>query len=102
MALRVGVLPNSSHPQQRKLCVRPTTPAAPLPALRPAAPGTRGGHAGQYKCGHNLLLAHARVYRLYREKYHAKQKGKISMALDGKWGYPWSDKPEGGRGGQGG
>jgi hypothetical protein len=42
------------------------------------------------------------VYRLYREKYHAKQKGKISMALDGKWGYPWSDKPEGGRGGQGG
>ncbi|GBF91257.1 beta-glucosidase [Raphidocelis subcapitata] len=58
------------------------------------APGIKAGHPGQYKCGHNLLLAHAKTYRLYREKYYAQQKGKISMALDGKWGYPWSDKPE--------
>jgi beta-glucosidase len=53
------------------------------------APGVKGGVAGQYKCGHNVLLAHARAYRLYQHKYAAAQGGKISIPLDGKWGYPY-------------
>jgi beta-glucosidase/6-phospho-beta-glucosidase/beta-galactosidase len=32
-----------------------------------------------YKCGHNVLLAHARVYRLYQSSYKPKQKGIIGM-----------------------
>jgi beta-glucosidase/6-phospho-beta-glucosidase/beta-galactosidase len=55
------------------------------------APGIKGGAAGQYKCGHNLLLAHAKTVKLYREKYMGAQDGKISMALDGKYGYPLTD-----------
>ncbi|GBF98739.1 glycoside hydrolase family 1 [Raphidocelis subcapitata] len=53
------------------------------------APGIKNGPWGQYKCGHNLLLAHARAYRLYKERYAGQQGGKIAMALDGKWGYPY-------------
>jgi hypothetical protein len=60
------------------------------------APGIKGGPKGQYKCGHNLLLAHGRTYRLYQEKYAAQQGGKLSMALDGKWGYPYTNSEAGG------
>lgn len=28
-----------------------------------------------YRCLHNTILAHARVYRLYKEKYYSKFKG---------------------------
>jgi hypothetical protein len=59
------------------------------------APGIKGGPAGQYKCGHNLLLAHGKAYRLYQQKYAAAQRGRLSMALDGKWGYPYSDSAAG-------
>ncbi|KAI8476896.1 MAG: beta-glucosidase 1B [Monoraphidium minutum] len=52
------------------------------------APGIKGGPAGQFKCGHNLLLAHGQAVKLYREKYAKEQGGKVAMALDGKWGYP--------------
>ena len=74
------------------------------------APGIKGGPPGQYKCGHNLLLAHAKAYRLYRAKYAKAQGGKISMALDGKWGFPytnatagewWGEGVWGARGGRG-
>lgn len=60
------------------------------------APGVKGGPAGQYKCGHNLLLAHAKAVKLYREKYLKEQGGKISMALDGKWGYPYDPESKAG------
>lgn len=60
------------------------------------APGIKGGPAGQYKCGHNLLLAHAKAVKLYREKYLKTQDGKLSMALDGKWGYPYDPSSKAG------
>lgn len=60
------------------------------------APGVKGGPAGQYKCGHNLLLAHAKAVKLYREKYLKTQGGKLSMALDGKWGYPYDPSSKAG------
>ncbi|KAI8474346.1 MAG: glycoside hydrolase superfamily [Monoraphidium minutum] len=53
------------------------------------APGIKDGPAGQYKCGHNLLLAHAKAVKLYRDKYAKAQGGRIGMALDGKWGFPY-------------
>ncbi|KAF8059426.1 BGLU42 [Scenedesmus sp. PABB004] len=52
------------------------------------APAAGAGLAAKYTCGHNVLLAHARVVKLYRTKYAAAQKGRLSIALDGKWGYP--------------
>jgi len=52
------------------------------------APQLDGGPAAKYTCGHNVLLAHAKTVELYNKKYRATQKGRISLALDGKWGYP--------------
>jgi hypothetical protein len=42
---------------------------------------------GKYKCGHNIILAHAKTVQMYRQKYKPTQNGKLSIALDGKWGY---------------
>lgn len=56
--------------------------------LKAFAPQLGGGLPAKYTCGHNILLAHAKTIKLYREKYQATQKGRISIALDGKWGYP--------------
>lgn len=51
---------------------------------------------GKYKCGHNIILAHAKAVQLYRTKYKPTQNGKLSIALDGKWGYAKDPKnPEG-------
>lgn len=51
------------------------------------APQANKGLGAKYTCGHNVLLAHAKTMQLYRTKY-AAQKGRVSIALDGKWGYP--------------
>jgi beta-glucosidase len=52
------------------------------------APGVAGGARGQYRCGHTLLLAHAKAVQLYRQKYQAAQGGRIGMAVSGHWGRP--------------
>ncbi|XP_053375783.1 uncharacterized protein LOC123534954 isoform X1 [Mercenaria mercenaria] len=41
-----------------------------------------------YIAAHNLLKAHARVYRLYQTRYVGTQKGKIGIALDVEWREP--------------
>lgn len=56
------------------------------------APQMGLGLKGKYVCGHNIILAHAKTVKLYRAKYAAAQKGKVSIALDGKWGYPYNPK----------
>ena len=38
------------------------------------APGVEAGTAGQYKCGHHLLLAHGKAVQLYRGKYQKQQR----------------------------
>eukprot|EP00826_Nyctotherus_ovalis_P038608 TRINITY_DN3627_c0_g3_i2.p1 TRINITY_DN3627_c0_g3~~TRINITY_DN3627_c0_g3_i2.p1 ORF type:complete len:462 (+),score=118.56 TRINITY_DN3627_c0_g3_i2:1188-2573(+) len=35
-----------------------------------------------YMMGHNILLAHGRVAKIYREKYQSKHKGKIGLNLN--------------------
>lgn len=41
--------------------------------LPPAVPG-RG--IDEYKCGHNILKAHAKVWHMYDDEFRPKQKGK--------------------------
>jgi beta-glucosidase/6-phospho-beta-glucosidase/beta-galactosidase len=43
---------------------------------------------GPYHCGHNVLLAHAAVYHLYKKTYAADQQGMIGISLDGRFYYP--------------
>jgi beta-glucosidase/6-phospho-beta-glucosidase/beta-galactosidase len=35
---------------------------------------------GEYLCAHHLILAHAKAYHLYKNKYYAKQRGIIGIA----------------------
>lgn len=32
-------------------------------------------------CAHNVLLANARAYHLYRDNYYEQQRGKVGMSL---------------------
>eukprot|EP00877_Chromochloris_zofingiensis_P005052 jgi/Chrzof1/14548/Cz09g06270.t1 len=55
------------------------------------APAVVDGPIGQMKCGYNLLLAHAKTVHLYRQKYSSSQGGRLSMALDGNFGIPFTN-----------
>ncbi|XP_045455415.1 myrosinase 1-like [Melitaea cinxia] len=46
---------------------------------------------GEYLCSKNLLLAHAKAYRLYDEKYRKKQNGLIGISINGYWYEPATD-----------
>ncbi|VVC36736.1 Glycoside hydrolase superfamily,Glycosyl hydrolases family 1, N-terminal conserved site,Glycoside [Cinara cedri] len=52
-----------------------------------AAPafGQNMSGVADYLALHNIIIAHASVYRLYESKYQAKQKGKISINVAGDW-----------------
>ncbi|CAN6828983.1 unnamed protein product, partial [Brassica oleracea] len=56
-------------------------------------PNCTGGDGATepYIVGHNFLLAHGAAVKIYREKYQAIQKGKIGIALNTEWHYPYSD-----------
>lgn len=41
-----------------------------------------------YIAGHNLLLAHARAVKVYREEFQQNQKGKIGITLNTIWAEP--------------
>ncbi|KAI8476517.1 MAG: glycoside hydrolase superfamily [Monoraphidium minutum] len=55
------------------------------------APGINEGDAGKWKCGENLLLAHAYAVKAYRDKFKKQQGGKIGMALWSEWSEPYSE-----------
>lgn len=42
---------------------------------------------GEYLCGHHVLLGHAAVYHLYKDKY-AHYGGKIGITLNSRYFYP--------------
>ncbi|XP_050203531.1 beta-glucosidase 24-like [Mercurialis annua] len=52
----------------------------------------KAGNSGTepYIVNHNLILAHATAVRLYREKFQAKQNGKIGMTLVSFWFEPYN------------
>ncbi|KAI1094373.1 glycoside hydrolase family 1 protein [Rostrohypoxylon terebratum] len=39
--------------------------------------------------GHNLLLAHGRAVKVYREEFKPADKGQIGITLNGDFTYPW-------------
>jgi beta-glucosidase len=72
-----------------------------------AAPGVAKGSAGQYLCGHHLLIAHARAAQLFRQRYggawrqaaaaggeggpgsgSGSSSGRIGLAISGHWPLP--------------
>lgn len=44
--------------------------------------------------GHNIILSHAHVVKLYREKFKPIQGGVISITLNGDWQMSYDDNPE--------
>ncbi|KAG5671417.1 hypothetical protein PVAND_001615 [Polypedilum vanderplanki] len=48
----------------------------------------RAPGVGEYLCGHHVLISHANVYHLYKEKFYKKQKGEIGISLNLRYNYP--------------
>ncbi len=57
------------------------------------APG-RKSMTEPYLAAHHLLLAHAKIVQLFREKYKHINNGKISLPLNCDWREPLTYKPE--------
>eukprot|EP00775_Hariotina_reticulata_P009277 gene9277-9442_t len=58
------------------------------------APGINYGDEGRYKCGHHVLMAHAKAAQLYRQKYQAAQRGQLSFSTLVTWPEPASSSPQ--------
>ena len=52
------------------------------------APGVVGIGTNSYISAHNQILAHARAYRLYQEKYLSSQAGQVGITLNIHWAEP--------------
>ena len=52
------------------------------------APGIVGIGTTSYISAHNQILAHARAYRLYQEKYLSSQGGHVGITLSIHWAEP--------------
>lgn len=52
------------------------------------APGIKSPGVGDYLCGHHILMGHAAVYHLYKEKYFEKFRGQVGITLDMKYYFP--------------
>ncbi|XP_043695088.1 beta-glucosidase 44-like [Telopea speciosissima] len=62
---------------------------APARCSKPFGNCTAGNSATEpYIVAHNLLVSHATAVKRYREKYQAKQKGRIGILLDFVWYEP--------------
>ncbi|KIW12739.1 hypothetical protein PV08_07925 [Exophiala spinifera] len=46
-----------------------------------------------FRVGHNILLCHSDIVRLYRSEFQQKQNGLISIALNSEWVEPINDDP---------
>lgn len=58
------------------------------------APGIKEPGTKPYAVGRNLILAHVRVYKLYKESYAPSQGGKIGIALNSDWKLPKTNSQE--------
>lgn len=53
------------------------------------APGRKDlAEEGPYACVHNVLRAHAQVYRMYQERFKAHQNGQVGITLNSDWAEP--------------
>ncbi|KAK9118217.1 hypothetical protein Scep_016310 [Stephania cephalantha] len=65
---------------------------APARCSKPVGNCTAGNSATEpYIVAHNLILSHAAAVQRYREKYQAKQKGRIGILLDFVWFEPLTE-----------
>ncbi|KAK9118218.1 hypothetical protein Scep_016311 [Stephania cephalantha] len=65
---------------------------APARCSKPVGNCTAGNSATEpYIVAHNLILSHAAAVQRYREKYQAKQKGRIGILLDFVWYEPLTE-----------
>ncbi|KAK7094481.1 cytosolic beta-glucosidase-like [Littorina saxatilis] len=60
------------------------------------APGRKDlAEVGPYACVHNVVRAHAQVYRLYEKNFKSTQNGKVGLSLNSDWAEPRDpDNPE--------
>ncbi|CAH2059640.1 unnamed protein product, partial [Iphiclides podalirius] len=58
------------------------------------APQIESPGLGYYECARNMLLAHARAYRLYDEEFRASQGGEVGIVLSMDWPIAESDTEE--------
>ncbi|XP_077293359.1 myrosinase 1-like [Arctopsyche grandis] len=58
------------------------------------APQVMSSGIGDYLCGHNALLSHARVWHLYNDTFRPTQKGRIGITLYSHWAEPESNSVE--------
>ncbi|XP_059161912.1 uncharacterized protein LOC131944999 [Physella acuta] len=53
-----------------------------------SAPGHRDPGRGGYISGYNLIVAHAKAYRLYQQEFKATQKGEVGITINQGWPEP--------------
>ncbi|XP_045780643.1 myrosinase 1-like isoform X1 [Maniola jurtina] len=58
------------------------------------APGIGSSGIGDYMCIKNVMLAHAKVYRLYEMEYKEKFKGSVGISLSLNWADPFTNSTE--------
>ncbi|CAH2070760.1 unnamed protein product, partial [Iphiclides podalirius] len=49
------------------------------------APQVKSPGVGYYECGRNMLLAHAKAYRIYDEEFRPSQGGEVGIVLSLDW-----------------
>ncbi|VEN50234.1 unnamed protein product [Callosobruchus maculatus] len=58
------------------------------------APLYKSPGIGEYICGKNLVLAHARAWHIYDDLFRSKQKGSVGIVIDSRWFEPETNKTE--------
>ncbi|CAG9792884.1 unnamed protein product [Diatraea saccharalis] len=58
------------------------------------APGIEDFTIGRYLCSKNIVVAHARAYRIYDEEFRAKYNGRVSLANHFMWFEPQTSEDE--------
>lgn len=53
-----------------------------------SAPAVNFKGYGDYLCMHNVILGHARVYRMYEREFKSGQKGEIGITLNNRFAFP--------------
>ncbi|KPJ08090.1 Lactase-phlorizin hydrolase [Papilio machaon] len=58
------------------------------------APGIKVPEFGNYLCGKNMLLAHAKAWRIYDEEFRSKYHGKVGLTNQIFWHMPETEEDE--------
>ncbi|XP_013165273.1 PREDICTED: myrosinase 1-like, partial [Papilio xuthus] len=58
------------------------------------APGINIKGVTEYQCAKNILLAHAKVFRLYEREFKKKYKGSVGISMSINWADPLNNKTE--------